>query len=101
MHSFLFVGSHKSQPTQDYSRTSNVNSRDDFIKRAEQDRQKRELNRKQLYAAIKIQTFFRRILAQKRLAGFVAFLFAHPMYDPNFWDQLILRDNFSKILIFA
>ncbi|CAF4531060.1 unnamed protein product [Rotaria sp. Silwood1] len=67
MHSFLFVGSHKSQPTQDYSRTSNVNSRDDFIKRAEQDRQKRELNRKQLYAAIKIQTFFRRILAQKRL----------------------------------
>jgi hypothetical protein len=24
MHSFLFVGNHKSQPTQDYSRTSNI-----------------------------------------------------------------------------
>ncbi|CAF2360541.1 unnamed protein product [Rotaria sp. Silwood2] len=67
MHSFLFVGHHKSQPTQDYSRTSNISSRDDFIKRTEQERQKRELNRKQLYAAIKIQTFYRRILAQKRL----------------------------------
>ncbi|CAF0970368.1 unnamed protein product [Rotaria sordida] len=67
MHSFLFVGHHKSQPTQDYSRTSNASSRDDFIKRAEQERQKRELNRKQLYGAIKIQTFYRRILAQKRL----------------------------------
>ncbi|CAF4371454.1 unnamed protein product [Rotaria socialis] len=67
MHSFLFVGNHKSHPAQDYSRTSNINTRDDFIKRAEQDREKRELTRKQLYSAIKIQTFYRRILAQKRL----------------------------------
>ncbi|CAF0944372.1 unnamed protein product [Adineta steineri] len=67
MHSFLFVGNHKSQPSQDYSRTSNINNRDDFIKRAEQDREKRELNRRQLYASIKIQSFYRRIRAQNEL----------------------------------
>ncbi|CAF5173680.1 unnamed protein product [Rotaria magnacalcarata] len=43
MHSFLFVGNHKSHPAQDYSRTSNINTRDDFIKRAEQEREKREV----------------------------------------------------------
>jgi len=67
MHSFLFVGNHKSQPTQDYSRKSNINNRDDFVRSAEQERQKRELNRKQLYASIKIQSFYRKILAQRKL----------------------------------
>ncbi|CAF1651325.1 unnamed protein product, partial [Adineta ricciae] len=67
MHSFLFVGNHKSQPAQDYSRTSNSKNLDDFIKRTEQERQKRELTRKQLYSAIKIQSFYRRVRAQKEL----------------------------------
>lgn len=45
MHSFLFVGNYKSSPAQDYSRTSNTANKDDFIKRAEQERQKREVRK--------------------------------------------------------
>ncbi|CAF0735384.1 unnamed protein product [Didymodactylos carnosus] len=64
---FLFTGQYRSHPDQDYSRVAHSSSRDDFINRTNSERKQRELKRQQLWASIKIQSYYRRLLAKRKL----------------------------------